>query len=62
PYVVSRNDSHSFRVRHLVISNGEDVHASHLTSYADSNFEVTDKLLKYVAAQSITLKVARLTD
>ncbi|OWZ21811.1 hypothetical protein PHMEG_0003591 [Phytophthora megakarya] len=56
PYVVTRADSHSFRVRHLVTGNEQDVHASRLKFYADTDLEVTEELLEHVAAQDIVLK------
>lgn len=57
PYVVTRADSHSFRVRQLVTGAEQDVHASRLKFYADSDLEVTDELLEHVASQGIVLKV-----
>ncbi|KAE9196662.1 hypothetical protein PF002_g22989 [Phytophthora fragariae] len=62
PYVVIRADSHSFRVRHLVTGSEQDVHASRLKFYADSDLEVTDELLEHVAAQGIILKVEKFVD
>ncbi|ETN02740.1 hypothetical protein PPTG_23880 [Phytophthora nicotianae INRA-310] len=60
PYVVTRADSHSFRVRHLVTGKEQDVHASRLKFYADSDLEVTEELLEHVASQGIVSKVNRL--
>ncbi|OWZ00171.1 hypothetical protein PHMEG_00028706, partial [Phytophthora megakarya] len=60
PYVITRADSHSFRVRHLITGAEQDVHASRLKFYADSDLEVTEELLEHVAAQGIVLKVKQL--
>ncbi|POM74202.1 Hypothetical protein PHPALM_8882 [Phytophthora palmivora] len=60
PYLVTRADSHTFRVRHLVTCSEQDVHASRLKFYADSDLEVTEELLEHVAAQGIIMKTQSL--
>ncbi|OWY95003.1 hypothetical protein PHMEG_00035112 [Phytophthora megakarya] len=62
PYVITRAESHSFRVRHLVTGSEQDVHAYWLKFYADNALDVTDELLEHVAAQEIVLKVNKLVD
>ncbi|KAE9040706.1 hypothetical protein PR003_g4252 [Phytophthora rubi] len=62
PYVVTSANAHSFRVRHLVTGKEQDVHASRLNFYADSDLEVTEELLAHVAAQGIVLKGENLVD
>jgi transposase InsO family protein len=62
PYVVTRADAHSFRVRHLITGKEQDVHASRLKFYADSDLEVTEELLEHVAAQGIVLKAEKLVE
>ena len=57
PYQVTRADSHSFRVQHLITKEEQDVHASRLKFYADKDFEVTEEILEHIAAQGIILAV-----
>lgn len=60
PYRVTRADSHSFRVEHLITGEEHDVHPSRLKMYADDSLNVTDELLEHVAAQGIILAVKEL--
>ncbi|KAE9028490.1 hypothetical protein PR003_g12363 [Phytophthora rubi] len=60
PYRVTRADTHSFRVQHLVTGDEADVHASRLKMYADDSLEVTDELLEHVSVQGIVLAVDKL--
>ncbi|KAG3238990.1 hypothetical protein PI124_g16066 [Phytophthora idaei] len=62
PYVVTRADTHSFRVKHLVTGDEQDVHASRLKFYADQDLEVNEELLEHISAQGILLKVGKLAE
>ncbi|KAG2899461.1 hypothetical protein PC129_g17093 [Phytophthora cactorum] len=56
PYRVTRADTHSFCVQHLVTGEELDVHASRLKLYVDS-LDVIDELLEHVSSQGIVLAV-----
>ncbi|OWZ03620.1 LOW QUALITY PROTEIN: hypothetical protein PHMEG_00024611 [Phytophthora megakarya] len=62
PYQVTRVDTHSFRVKHLVAGDEQADHASGLKFYSDDSLEVTDGLLKHVFSQGIVLSVDKLKD
>ncbi|KAE9344509.1 hypothetical protein PR003_g8435 [Phytophthora rubi] len=61
PYVVTAAQAYNAsKVKHLVIGEELDVHASRLKFFADKDLEVTEELLEHVAAQSIILLVREL--
>ncbi|KAG3181270.1 hypothetical protein PC128_g15221 [Phytophthora cactorum] len=62
PYVVTRADTHSFRVKHVVTGDELDVHASRLKFYADQYLEVNEELLEHISAQGILLMVDKLAE
>ncbi|ETP28616.1 hypothetical protein F442_22109, partial [Phytophthora nicotianae P10297] len=62
PFVITRADSHSFRVRNLISGKESDVHASRLKFYADKSLNVNEELLEHVASQGIVLKVDGIRD
>ncbi|OWZ03476.1 hypothetical protein PHMEG_00024784 [Phytophthora megakarya] len=62
PYQVTRADANSFRVKHLVTGDEQDVHASRLKFYSDDSLDVTDERLEHVSSQGIVLAVGKLKD
>ncbi|ETI30661.1 hypothetical protein F443_22237 [Phytophthora nicotianae P1569] len=62
PFVITRADSHSFRVRKLISGKESTVHASRLKFYADKSLNVNEELLEHVASQGIVLKVDGIRD
>jgi hypothetical protein len=59
-YRVTRADTHSYRIRHLLTEKEKDVHASRLKFYADEHLEVSEELLDHISTQGITLKINNL--
>ncbi|EGZ13609.1 hypothetical protein PHYSODRAFT_510968 [Phytophthora sojae] len=59
-YQITRADSHSFTVRHLVTGEETDVHSSRL--YADSSLQITEEIREHVAAQGQILAINELLD
>ncbi|EGZ18087.1 hypothetical protein PHYSODRAFT_331951 [Phytophthora sojae] len=62
PYQITRADSHSFTVRHLVTGEGTDVHSSRLKFYADSSLQISEEIREHVAAQGQILAINELLD
>ncbi|OWZ05031.1 hypothetical protein PHMEG_00022955 [Phytophthora megakarya] len=57
PFVITRAESHSFRVKNLITGAESDSHASRLKFYADKELQVTEELREHVVSQGIVLKV-----
>ncbi|ETI30459.1 hypothetical protein F443_22418, partial [Phytophthora nicotianae P1569] len=57
PYVVTKCNTHSFTVKHLITGKESNVHASRLKFFAESDLEVTEELREHVSAQGVILKV-----
>ncbi|OWZ03352.1 LOW QUALITY PROTEIN: hypothetical protein PHMEG_00024933 [Phytophthora megakarya] len=56
PFVITRADYHSFRVKNLITGAESDVHASRLKFYADKELQVTEELREHVVYHGIVLK------
>ncbi|OWY98306.1 hypothetical protein PHMEG_00030956 [Phytophthora megakarya] len=61
-YQITRADSHSFVVKHLVTGEETDVHPSRLKFYADSSLHITEEIREHVVAQGQVLTVEALLD
>ncbi len=57
PYKVTRADTYSYRIQHLLTGEEKDVHASRLKFYADEHLEVSEELLDHISMQGIKLKI-----
>ncbi|ETM03569.1 hypothetical protein L917_00228 [Phytophthora nicotianae] len=59
---VTRCNTHSFSVKHLVTGREFDAHALRLKVFAKSDLEITEELREHISAQGICLKVKAIND